>query len=101
MRKQVHAAVMVKLHGKSPQVGHVARHLRRPTRVVIRPRLPRLRVLDTVRMRGQHRTDRADIEDVGVRAAIEDLRSERMGDGNDGPPAARSKRGEARGCGAQ
>ena len=35
-------------------------------------------------MRGQHRADGADVENVGVRAAIEDLRSERMGDGNDG-----------------
>ena len=56
------------------RVGHVARHLRRPTGVVIRPCLTRFGILDTVRMGGQHRADRADIENVGVRAAIEDLR---------------------------
>jgi hypothetical protein len=52
----------------------VARELRRPTGVVIRPCLPRFGILDTVRVRSHHCADRTDIEDVGVRAAIEDLR---------------------------
>ena len=73
-----------KFDDKRPQVGHVARHLRRPTGVAIRPCLARLCILDTIRMRGQYRADRTDIENVGVRAAIEDLRGERMGDGHDG-----------------
>jgi hypothetical protein len=74
VREQRHAAVVVQFHDKSPEVGHIARHLRRPTGVVIRPCLPRFGVLDTIRMGGQHRADRTDVENVGVRAAIEDLR---------------------------
>ena len=44
----------------------------------------RRRVLDPIRMRRQHRAARTDFEDVGVRAAIEGLRGERMGDGDQG-----------------
>jgi hypothetical protein len=74
MGEQRHAAVVVKVHDKGPKSGHVTRHLRRPTGVVIRPCLTRFGILDTVRMGGQHRAYGADIENVGVRAAIEDLR---------------------------
>ena len=74
MGEQRHAAVMVKFDHKGPQVGHVTRHLRRPTGVLIRPCLPRFGVLDTVRMGSQHCARGADVENVGVRAAIENLR---------------------------
>jgi hypothetical protein len=74
MRKQRHAAVMIQLHDKLPQARHVARHLRRPTGMVIGPCLARFGVLDTIRMRSQHGADQTDVENVGVRAAIEDLR---------------------------
>ena len=36
MREQRHAAVVVKLLDKSPQTGHVARHLRRPTGIYVK-----------------------------------------------------------------
>src|SRR5271168_3686816 len=84
MRKQRHAAVMVQLEDKSPQTGYVARHLPRPTRMLVRPHLPYLGVLDPIRMRSQHCAHRADVENVRIRAAIEYLRSEGMGAGNDG-----------------
>lgn len=51
---------------------------------MIRPSLPRFRVLDAIRMGGQHRTDGTDVENVSVPAAIEDLRGECVGDGHDG-----------------
>ena len=84
MREQRHAAVVIESDDERPQIGHVTRHLPCPIGMTIRPCLARRRILDPVRMRRQRRADRTDVEDVRLRPAIEDLRGERMGDGDDG-----------------
>ena len=52
--------------------------------MTIRPCLASRGILDPVRMRRQRRIDRMNADNVRFRPEIEDLRGERMGDGNDG-----------------
>jgi hypothetical protein len=51
MGEQRHDAGMVQTGNEAPQVGHIARYVRRPSGMTIRQRLARRRVLDPVRVR--------------------------------------------------
>jgi hypothetical protein len=103
MGEQGHAAVGIKPGYERPQARDVAWYLPCPIGVAVRPSLAGGRVVDPVRMPCQIRLDRLDTDNVGVGAKIEDVRSERMGDHNDGdvrlfaqiePEAQGSMRGE-------
>ena len=82
MGEQRHDAGMVQTGNEVPQVRNIARHVRRPSGVTIRQRLPRRGVLDPVRMGCKEAAGRADFEAGGIHAAIEGLHRQRMGDGD-------------------
>jgi hypothetical protein len=76
------ASIVVEGDDERPEIGDIARQLRRPASVASRPRPSCFGVLNAVRMSAQEQTARTNIEDVGLGTSIERLRQQRMRDGN-------------------
>jgi hypothetical protein len=91
MRQQRQPLLVVQIDDEAPQVRHVARHPLGPCLArLVRPRRQG-RVLDPVRMAPQRGHGRTNLKAAGLRIAVEQLRGQRVGQGDQrhiGPLAA-------------